>query len=225
MPSSDDATGRFSLILVQVVEQQANLWAVTRFWSSDISDIVLLRLTPYSVGATDYRFRHLTLDLLPPDVGERITAFGYHENEVVSPGEKMVTLRQRAATSHGQVVEIHHEFRDKGFLRFPCFRTNARFEGGMSGGPVFNSSRQLCGLVCSGLPPFTTDGEHTSYAVSLWPAMAIPIDLSRVGYPPDARYPLFDLVRDNFLVAANSDRVLVEALDQTGTSRISIRVP
>jgi hypothetical protein len=76
MPISGEIFGRFTFILVQLVEQQANLWSVIRLWTSDISDIVLLRLTPYSADAAEYKFRHLTLGLLPPNVGEHITAFG-----------------------------------------------------------------------------------------------------------------------------------------------------
>jgi hypothetical protein len=95
----------------------------------------------------------------------------------------------------------------------------------MSGGPVFNSSGHSCGLVCSGLAPIAPEDEHASYAVALWPAMAIPIELNRPGYPPEVRYPAFDLIKDNFLVAKNADRVLIGDLDETGTPSIGIRVP
>ena len=217
-----EGTGRFSLILAQLVGLELNLWTVTRLWTSGHTDIVAFRLTPYSPGAMAYTFRHLTLDLLPPAVGERISAFGYHSNEIEERDHEIVLL-QGAATTHGTVLEVHDEFRDKARLRFPCFRTNARFDGGMSGGPVFNAAGHLCGMICSALPPTADDEDHASYVVSLWPAMAIMIELDREGHPKGVRYPMFELVRDNMLVARNADRVSVGEAEGTDSPPISLR--
>lgn len=57
--------------------------------------------------------------------------------------------------------------------------------------------------------------------VSLWPAMAINIDLDRIGHPRGLRYPLFDLVRDNTLVARNTDRITVGEVHGTDTAPIT----
>ncbi len=225
LPMAGEAVGRFSFVLAQLVENSLNLWTVTRLWATPNTDIVVVRLTPYSEGAANYKFRHLRIDLMPPAVGERIHAFGYSESLIASSGPKELTLQQRPSTTHGDVVEVHHRLRDEVKMPFPCFRTNARFDGGMSGGPVFNDSGKLCGLVCSSYPPFMPDEDHASYAVSLWPAMGIPIDLNRVGHPPGVRYPLFDLVRDNILVAENADRVTVGPLEEPGAPTVSFRVP
>jgi hypothetical protein len=211
-------------MLAQLLGETLNLWAVTRLWTSTLTDIVVLRLTPYSPGARNYRFRHLTLDLLPPWVGERINAFGFRENVTIQD-ERAIQVQLRPSSSQGTVAEIHHERRDAGMLRFPCFRTNARFDHGMSGGPVFNSSGHLCGLICDSLPAANENEEHASYAASLWPAMAIPIDIDRAGRPPGVRYHLFELVADNILVARNADRIILEANDGLGTPRIGLRLP
>jgi len=117
MSPGEDA-GRFSLILAQLVGLQLNLWAVTRLWTSGHTDIVAFRLTPFSAGASQYTFRYLTLDLLPPAVGERVSAFGYHTNEVEGRDREIV-LRLEAATTHGTVLEVHDEFRDRVRLRYP----------------------------------------------------------------------------------------------------------
>jgi hypothetical protein len=225
LPLSGESAGRFSFVLAQLVGNTLNLWTVTRLWAAGHTDIVALRLTPYSEGATNYQFRHLTLDLMPPQVGEAIHAFGYSESRIGATGPKQYTLAQRPATTHGRVMEVHHVLRDEVRMPFPCFRTNARFDGGMSGGPVFNKTGQLCGLICSSYPPFTPDEDHASYVVSLWPAMAIPIDLNRVGHPRDVRYPMFDLVRDNILVAKNADRVTVGPLSEVGVPTVSLHIP
>lgn len=151
-PPTGEQAGNFSLVLAQLVGTELNLWTVTRLWSSGHTDIIAFRLTPISAEAQRYTFRHLTLDLLPPAVGEKITAFGYHGNEV-EVADKLIELRVEAGTSHGTVLEVHDDLRDRARLRFPCFRTNARFEGGMSGGPVFNGAGHVCGIDLLGPPP------------------------------------------------------------------------
>jgi hypothetical protein len=209
MPARGDMVGRFSLMLGQMVGDTLNLWTVTRLWTADFTDIVVLRLTPFSNGAREYNFRPLVLDLLPPKIGETVNAFGLYANET-NRSDKTIQVGLRAATSHGRVMEVHDLARDTARLPFPCFRTNARFEGGMSGGPVFNSSGDLCGLICSSLEPFTPEEEHASYAVSLWRAMGIPIDINRVAHPPGVSYPLFDLIAENILLVKNADRIVMD---------------
>jgi hypothetical protein len=49
-------------------------------------------------------------------------------------------FKDSPSTSSGEVIEIDDKFRDTGLLKFPCFRVNARFDPGLSGGPMFNGS-------------------------------------------------------------------------------------
>jgi hypothetical protein len=153
LPLTGEATTRFSFLLAQQIGNELNLWTVTRVWVSNLTDIVLLRLTPHSTGAAAYAFRALPIDVVPPRVGERVFAFGYSDSatEVVAPKE--LKISHRPITTHGDVIEVHHQQRDPVKMPFPCFRTNARFDGGMSGGPVFNQAGHLCGLICSSYPP------------------------------------------------------------------------
>lgn len=223
MPWGGEFASRFSLVLFQRLETHTNAWAVTKLWTSSISDIALIRLTPYSSETPTYRFQHITVDLAPPRIGERVSAFGYYENKVVVRGKDQLEFHMRAGTTHGDVVEIHHERRDRGMLSFPCFRMNAQVEHGMSGGPVFNESGLLCGLLCAGLPPSAPGEPFVSYAMSLWPAMAIPISLDRQGHPAGERYLAFDLVKERMIVAKNADRIVIGPLDETGTAAIGFR--
>jgi hypothetical protein len=225
MPLDGENETKFSLVLAQQVGNSLNVWAGTRMWGSPLSDIMLLSVAPYSEGANEYQFRHLTLDLLPPRVGEKIHAFGYTENEVVVEGPKQLTLKQRARTTHGEVVEVFYERRDSVKMPFPCFETNARFDGGMSGGPVFNDAGHLCGLICSSYPPFEPGDQHASYVVTLWPIMGMPIDLNREGHSKGLRYPVIDLVRDRILVALNAGCLTVGELPEEGTAEVTLRIP
>jgi hypothetical protein len=73
--NSGEHSGSFRLLLAQLMPDHVNLWRVTRLWPSDLTDIVVLRLQPYSDGSRYYTFRRLALDLLPPKIGERVRAF------------------------------------------------------------------------------------------------------------------------------------------------------
>jgi len=218
------ADGRFTFVLLQLVGSELNAWHVTRLWVSDITDMVVLRLTPFSTAANSYKFQHLTLDLMPPQVGEHIHAFGYSESDIEITGPKRLTIHHRPATTHGEVMEVHPELRDRVKMPFPCFRTNARFDGGMSGGPVFNEAGRLCGLICSSYPPFSSEEDHASYAALLWPLMILMIDMDRVGHPVGGpMYPLFDLVKEDIIVTTNSHVVTVEYVEELDAWRVIFR--
>ena len=60
-----------------------------------------------------------------------------------------IAVNDEFMSSVGVVREIHDWRRDKVNLPFPCYRVGARFDAGMSGGPVFDEYGSLCGLVCA----------------------------------------------------------------------------
>jgi len=75
-----------------------------------------------------------------PKVGQLVAGMGYYEIEgCLDPGTDSVKeFAWRTAISSGTIQEIHPTYRDTAMLSFPCFRTDARFSHGMSGGPVFD---------------------------------------------------------------------------------------
>lgn len=228
MPGSGGAATDFVLILAQQVGTALNLWNVTKVWASGETDVILMRLTPFSVGAQEYKFRHLTLAVLPPLVGTQIHAFGFAESSIQLVAPKELEVRHRPVSTHGEVIEVFPGGRDQVTMPFPCFCTNARFDGGMSGGPIFNDDGHLCGLICSSYPPFEPNEQHASFAVMLWPIMGMPIDLNREGYPPDTRYAVFDLVKAKMLVVADADRLTVgelPELPETAGARVELFIP
>ncbi len=115
-----------------------------------------------------------------------------------------------ATTTTGTVLEVHHERRDSARLPFPCFRTDARFDGGMSGAPVFDENGHVCGVICSNLPPAAPDGEHVSYVSTLWPLLAIPIDAPWDRYPAGTRYPLYEYAAAGILDTVGLEHVALE---------------
>jgi hypothetical protein len=125
------------------------------------------------------------------------------------------------------VLEVFPLRRDDSLLHFPSFSIDARFDGGMSGGPIFNEKGQLCGLVCACLDP-APGQRHISYGASLWPAMYLNVDFTTPGLSASAPYPIFDLIAGNFIHAVGWDTIRDSfeiGVDNNGQARAQARTP
>lgn len=208
----------FSIWAIQIQEgnEPYVIWAVQKLWLVPISDIALLNVIPYCENAANMKNRRsVKLNLFPPKIGSKIVGYGYHNSDVdksnVTNGTLNIVLDDKASTTVGEVMEIHDLYRDKVRLNFPCFRVNARFDGGMSGGPVFNSNGEVCGIVCSSLPADELYQEHVSYITTLWPLMGMVIDADRgEKYPRNVSYPVLDLARDGIISTVSWEKVAIE---------------
>jgi hypothetical protein len=109
-------------------------------------------------------------------------------------------------------------------LPFPCFRTNARFDGGMSVGPVVNDQGKVVGIVCSNIPPEKPSDEHCSYVSLLWSSMATLIDMPRQGHEPGAYYPVHELAVAGLISAAGLENVTLHD-NRQGTIQVRLHVP
>jgi hypothetical protein len=199
--------GDFSIVAFQVPEAgEACLWAVRKIWPSAHTDVAFLKLEPWNEGAAKHVWRWVKINVLPPTIGSPISAFGYHASTIAN-GDP-VQWKHQASNSFGRVEEVFVEMRDSARLDFPCFSVDAQFEGGMSGGPVFNEGGELCGLICSSLPPMPPETRHTSYVTTLWPALGAVLDLERQGQPT-GQYPAIELARGGQMVVRNWERVEV----------------
>lgn len=206
------AHGNYSIMLAQQAGGQQYLWQVDRTWLCGLSDIAVMRVSPFPADDPRPRppWRRWSLGLFPPAPGTDVCGFGYHATSASLLADDSVLWQVSAATSRGRVVEIHRIARDRAMLPFPTFRLNARLDPSMSGGPIVNNETgELCGLVCASMPPPPgTDEPHVSYGASLWPAMGT------VLWSPDAagRQTLLDLARDGTIHAPESSRVVVTGI-------------
>jgi Trypsin-like peptidase domain len=220
----------FSIVASQVLQDGTlgAFWTIDRVLPSPLTDISLLHLSPVrgSQSAVEYSWERAPIScLVPPKVGETIIGFGYPRSEVeVTRASDIISVKwsDRPCITRGTVREVHDEIRDSGTLSYPCFRTNARFDNGMSGGPVFNEKGELCGIICSGIAPFDDTEEWASYVSSLWPIMGILVDVPIEGYPADYAYPLRKLARHGYIPTVGLDRVLV-TLDSNNEVRVGLR--
>ena len=133
-------------------------------------------------------------------------------------------LKVKVTYQNGEVKEIYALHRDSK-MNFPCYQVNARFDGGMSGGPVFNDNGHMCGIICSNIPPYSKDEEHISYVASLWPLMATTISANRKGnYPREIHYPVYDLAKDSIIHTKNLDKVIIRRIKHKNVYEASLKI-
>jgi S1-C subfamily serine protease len=110
-----------------------------------------------------------------PVEGETCIAIGYHAMMANNDVPHNISIAQSFSATHGLVKEIHYPLRDRFNLNFPCFQVAARYDPGMSGGPILNESGGVIGVVCSSFGA-DEEGQHTSYGSLIGPSFGIQID-------------------------------------------------
>ena len=222
--------GHFSLQAIHFLKDgsEGQSWNVRQiYFHSDpqFTDIVFLRLEPSGIGSTHYEWRRIRIQLLPPPVGSIVAGFGYHSTATLVEGDR-VQLSTNPYTTSGIVQEIHDLRRDSAMYTFPCFRTNARFDPAMSGGPVFSAAGLLCGIISGNVAPDPDDpnGEHVSYVATLWPIMGIMVSFNVANYGAAmALYPAIEMTTNGLLEIVDADKILINFNPATG--EVSFTVP
>jgi len=190
------------------------VWDILDGIADPVSDLALLRVSQ-NPGRSHHERpiepRAARLNPFAPEVGESIAAFGYKSSSISisknANGGNHIDLRDDAMVSVGIVREIFEMRRDN-HLPFPCYQVSARFAGGMSGGPVFDETGSLCGLVCSNIEGTHLDGEPVSYVTTLWPLFRLILTFDRAGnYPRGARYPAIELARGGQILVDDLPRL------------------
>lgn len=127
------------------------------------SDLALLRAGMLTADGEQYVFPACRLSARVPRTGTRVRAAGYAAATVEADTEKerarRIAFARNLSVSHGEVLQVYREGRDTfrdldgrptGALPTVCFETSARFDGGMSGGPVADPDGNVCGIVSRG---------------------------------------------------------------------------
>lgn len=158
-----------------------------------------------------------TLRLTPPSVGESVSAFGFPRSGALNTEEGKVLLDLWPRLSTGLVREVHPERRDSVSLNFPCFRTDAKILGGMSGGPVIDSAGHVCGIVSTSYD-VQPDEEPISYMSATWPFAAIPIDAADLHGENTQKAFGWDLIASGLCHPVDSRRLRLNTRNMEGCS-------
>jgi hypothetical protein len=105
---------------------------------------------------------------------------------------------------------------------WPRFQTNARFDGGMSGGPVMRDGF-ACGVVSLSLPATSDQEDHASFVPLLWPAMAIELDDPRSA---DAHpVTMLELAQNGVISARGHESVQLIRADDGRVTGVGFSLP
>jgi hypothetical protein len=168
-PGQDyDLRARFDLhALHPRVDNTYLNWTVLRTSAMGEADLAWLQAATGDVVSPDLG-TPIRMTLKRPPVGSRIEAVGYPGAEVVYPADARPELAMQAVRVTGRVVDPYVD-KDPDASTI-LFQTDAPFDDGMSGGPVYDESGALCGIVSRGWNWDT--GDRISSASLLWPALA-----------------------------------------------------
>jgi len=184
-------------------------WLVSDMWGAKYSDLAVLQLRPLTATRDKkYDAAILRLRALPPEVGDVVAAFGYPLSSVDAVSREPLELRWSIApyTTQGVVTQVFAERRDRALLSFPCFEINARFEPGMSGGPIFNAQGHLCGIISAALTEISGP-TRVAYGAALWPVFGTNIDFAGPGLIVGGFYPFFELRSVGYIAESGWDEV------------------
>lgn len=191
----------FAMFAIQAPGNSAEtaLWASSKLSICPYSDLVLISVVPVDdLAKAQSPLRPLSMNILPPAKGEKITAFGYASTRIVDEIGQKIEFELNPSVSMGTVTEVFPEKRDSCQLPFPSYEIQGHFIGGMSGGPIFNEVGELCGLVCSGLSDASveySDEPPVAWGVVLWPIAGIRIDHRIPGVISPPPYTILELAR------------------------------
>lgn len=202
------------------------IWALDRMWLPGNTDVAVLHAVPYTLETMNLKgLSCVGIDLAPPIIGSRIFGFGFHSSKgkVSIDGDDRFNLDiwGEPAIAIGEIRDVHPQSRDSYLLNYPCFQVNARFDGGMSGGPIFSESGNVCGIISTNVSLHAQDQECISYGATLWPIMGMPLDIDmRTGLHCE-RYSFVDLAKQGVVhiedVAAISAKLLSGGPDFSAT--------
>jgi hypothetical protein len=174
---------------------------VNQIYVNENHDVALLHPRQLLENGEPVTFPIAGLDTRVPPVGTAVLGLGYtrmtiHAHEY-SDAIRKVTADQAFHASHGLVTQVFPAGRDRLMIPFPAFESNARFDPGMSGGPVFaGDSSYVCGVVCSGLSADDAEAGWTSFASMALNALVLKVTVDK---STGASATLFELARQGFV--------------------------
>jgi hypothetical protein len=122
-----------------------------------------------------------------------VLGLGYPNFTVAVDDNDVIHVDNKLHASSGEVLQLYPNGRDTfvdldgnftGKLPAPCYETSARFDGGMSGGPVLDPTNSICGVIATGLERDDRDIASDTSFVSAMPylfMMKVPYDIYMTG--------------------------------------------
>lgn len=165
----------------------------------------------------------IKLNLSIPKKGEKILGVGYCKSKVLkykyikinNQKIKFLDYSHNFVTTGGEIVEY---IKSQGIRHFPTFLTTARFDPGMSGGPVFRENGSVFGVICSSQSNYTDKDGYISYISDIGPALSFKVNVLLEGDKEPQKFSLFELINMNIVSTDDSKNEIRIIVDETGKS-------
>ncbi|MCP4335994.1 MAG: trypsin-like peptidase domain-containing protein [Gammaproteobacteria bacterium] len=164
---------------------------ITQVSAWPLENVQIAHPTDVAFGFLKFQqsFPYMSFLLSPatPRIGETVFSIGYCDSKFPDGGIPLREIKDgtfdwHQAFSHrfhvaeGKVEAIFVKRFSRGYAEGPCFLTDSYVEYGQSGGPVFNSAGNICGINLGGASMFTNN--QNSLASLIYPALAIELKLT-----------------------------------------------
>ena len=169
---------------------------------SESHDIALMQLNlprRRETGGT-LRMPQLKLGMRIPSEGEPCVGIGYHAMDwKQATGPHTHDVAQSYSASQGRIGTVHLIKRDDVLMKFPCFQTDCRLVGGMSGGPVIDGANgTVIGIVCAGFE--VPEGEkQISYASLARTSLSLVLEATTASGRTEKKF-LYDFVQGGAVI-------------------------
>lgn len=162
-------TGATTITAFSLFNDKLQIWNIVSLTIVPDTDLTLLTMMLVSDLPEDRSFALASITTRVPSPGERVYIVGFRANAEKFSRRRESLIEGSLIASSGLVTDVHLTQRDSGFLAWPCFGVECQTWGGMSGGPVFDQSGFLIGLLCS-----SYENDTLSYVSFLWKALLVP---------------------------------------------------
>ncbi|MDQ4087453.1 MAG: serine protease [Pseudomonadota bacterium] len=204
------AEGKKAVALASLTDEGLLLWKLQQLVYVDESDVAILRIDLAS-ELPPTPIRPAVLTTRTPAVGEEVMIVGLRSEVPVSRGQP---IGANVLAAIGTVSAVYPLERDRAMLPFPCIEISCLTVGGMSGGPAFDRTGKLVGLLTSSNQP-----EGPSYVSLLWPAFGLKVQSTWLPGIVTLPTNILELARAGFIAVDKLDVVSLEiAGDQALTS-------
>lgn len=167
--------------------QTVAVWLVHQMWITPFTDLAVLHIKPFGSVAEQVSWNPSAfpkLNVHGPNHGEEVAAFGYPKIEWTVSQDAVkdsigFNVDIAAAWTYGHVLSNTPTYRGSPD-GFPCFETNMQNHNQMSGGPVFQHTQELCGIIVGkAIDPEPLPENYSdfhAYSATLLPLMGMPMN-------------------------------------------------